>query len=447
MYKSATPLVTKYLSGQKEVADDIEIARLNESLKKNNRSRKLPEDRFLINSNVLTAISVELTHLFATARKSNGNLDRHKLSALEEQLKKIKRSYAYPEEWALVIPKDIEEMRSANGGGNSPSMTDSGTGSVPMKPPNTKPESPQDSQDTTSLSTLLSQQVSKVQRETEAIWKKMKWSTMKTSEGDIILAYKALSRGGNDPYGYEFVVMTTSSPYFETKTGSEIGRRNRDEFLAMPSTYKINTDPGDPKTPRYSYRDKENYDRLLFAATKPRKLAKAGGVPRTGETQCCVMWKDGTVAIMARNYFKKIADEDERSAIAAFCESLDTSPPWDRDPKALPVPTDTPLGQELLRAGRSGSFLSINSLSSSKFDLIPASNSSVQDDATITSLQGSVSSVKASLQAMETRFDTQMSAIMKLVSTQQEELRLQREESTKINAGLMQALSRLNLNS
>lgn len=445
IYRTATPVVAKYLSGEREAAYDNELERFNVALKKGNKGRKLAEDRFLISINVLKAISIELNHVFEAARKKEGRLDRQKLSVLEEQLEKIKRTYAYPEGWAIIIPKDVEEISSARKDDNSPSTSSSHTESVPETSSASQATS---APETTSVATLLPKQVQEVQTETQTVWKRMKWNTHSTSNGDTILAYKALSRLGNDPYGYEFVVMTKQSPYFEVMTGSEIGRRTRDDYLALPNIYKINTDPGDDKTPRYSYRDKKKYDRLLFAATKPRKLAKAGGVPRTGDTQCCIMWKDGTVAIMARAHFKKVADEDESSAIAVFCESLDTPPPWNRDPKALPVPTNTPLGQELLRAGRSGSLLSISSLSGSKGDLIPASNSGgTTDVALITNLQSSVSSVQASLEAMESRVENKMAKMMEHISAQQEELKLQREESNKINAGLMQVLSKLNLGS
>jgi hypothetical protein len=81
----------------------------------------------------------------------------------------------------------------------------------------------------------------------------MGWDTHKTSDGDIILSHKALSKEGKDPYAFQFTVMTQKRPYFQVKMGSEIGRQEMDNYLAMPKIYKVNTDPGDKSTPVYTY--------------------------------------------------------------------------------------------------------------------------------------------------------------------------------------------------
>jgi hypothetical protein len=121
-------------------------------------------------------------------------------------------------------------------------------------------------------------------------WKEMGRPVYETSDGEYILSYKELSRQGK-PYGYEFLIMSPYTPFFEIKTGSEASEK--DAYLAAENKHKIETDPGSEKFAPWTYRNRDDYQDLLFTATKPRKQAKYGTRGRTGDTQCAVVWKNG----------------------------------------------------------------------------------------------------------------------------------------------------------
>lgn len=174
----------------------------------------------------------------------------------------------------------------------------------------------------------------KVQSEVLQLWKNIGYSTYATIDGDNIISYNALSREGKEPYGYEFTKMTPESPYFKIKTDSEIGSGNRNAYLALSNPYERKPDPGDKGTPTYTYRDKENYVRLLYTATKERKQT-AAGKPRTGDTQCGVLWKNGGVSEMSRAHFKKVSTENGKKAIEICSMNIGVPFPWDIDPKGV----------------------------------------------------------------------------------------------------------------
>ena len=283
----------------------------------------------------------------------------------------------------------------------------------------------------------LPEAVKNVQSEVLGHWEKMGWSTYRTSDGDTILSYKALSREGKDPDAYEFTVMMEESPYFTIKMGSEIGRENTKSYLALPNIYRRQTDPGEEGTPVYTFRDKDKYVRLLFTATKQRKQTRVGVKPRTGDTQCAVLWRDGKVSEMARAHFRKVTTEDEKRAIEKCCKSIGAPLPWDIIPKAIIVPTDIDMGRDLLHGGLTGSLINFKS---------SAISTAPQDAALlgiVTSLQNSMASLHASLQAMQNQQALQMEMLM-LMRQQQEQTQRDRTEQLKFNDQLLQTLRNVN---
>jgi hypothetical protein len=260
---------------------------------------------------------------------------------------------------------------------------------------------------------VLPQVVQEIQSKVLTLWSQMGWSTHQTSDGDTILSYKALSREGKGLSALEFTVMTGECPYFQIKLGSEINQQDADTYLTLPKIYKINTDPGDQNTPVYTLRDKANYTCLLFTATKQRSQIQAGGKPRAGNTQCGVLWKDGTVSVMARAHFKKVTTEDEMKAIEKYCKSVDIPPPWKMDPKNINVPAESALAQQFLHAGRTGSI--INSQSSA--EITAAENSVMQGVAT--NLQTSMALLQAGVQAMYFKVEKSLTTMQDQLTKQQ----------------------------
>jgi hypothetical protein len=145
------------------------------------------------------------------------------------------------------------------------------------------------------------------------LWARWGRHAHRTEQGDYILAYKALSKEGNQPYGYEFVMMTGSKPYFVVLAGQHVPEKRTS--LASPNIYNLETDPGSAGHDAWTYRYKDSYDGLLFSATKERKQSRAGNKPRAGDTQCAVMWKDGTFDIMPRSSFGKVCPENGDTVI------------------------------------------------------------------------------------------------------------------------------------
>jgi hypothetical protein len=235
-------------------------------------------------------------------------------------------------------------------------------------------------------------------------WAKMNWQTYKTPRGDTILAYKALSKEGKDPYAYEFIVMMDESPYFKVKLGSEIGQANRNAYLALPSIYKIITDRAEDGVPSYTYKHKPYYESLLFTATKQRVQTKVGAKPRTGDTQCCVLWNNGAVALMSRSQFKIVTTDNEMEAIETYSKSLGIPPPWDMDPKGIFVPGDTAIGRDLLRGGRTGSLINAN-----------YSIKTEDTDPRIANLENTMKSVQGELEAIKSSTAGQIQQLTDLV--------------------------------
>jgi hypothetical protein len=290
-----------------------------------------------------------------------------------------------------------------------------------------------------------SQAAREIQLKTLELWAHMGWSTHKMSDGDIILSHKPLSRLGQEPYAFEFTVMTQDSPYFQIKLGSEVGRQEMDAYFALSQIYKINTDPGNEDTPVYTWRDKPNYSKLLWTATKQRKQTQAGRNPRAGDTQACVLWKDGTVSEMSRAHFKKVTTENEVKAIETYCKYVDIRAPWEMEPKTLTVPANSALGQQLLQAGRTGSAINLNTTAP-----VIATSNPENPGAVSSSLQSSFTAFQTSLQVIDSKFEKSLKMMQEqqkkqqdLLMQMQRQLQQQQEQQMDLQNKLLLLLTQL----
>ena len=67
---------------------------------------------------------------------------------------------------------------------------------------------------------------------------------------------------------------------------------------------------------------------------------------------------------MARAHFKNITTENEGKAIEKYYKSVNIKSPWEINPIALTVLTESAIGQQLLQAGRTGITFNLNTAAS-----------------------------------------------------------------------------------
>ena len=287
--------------------------------------------------------------------------------------------------------------------------------------------------------------IKSLQEKTLERWRGLNWTTYTMSNGAVILAYKALSRLGQNPYGYEYVVMTQESPYFQIKTGSDLGGEGK-AYLDMQGTYKIETDPGAENVPVYTWRNRQEYDRLLWVATKPRKQTLAGRTPRAPDTKCCVLWKNGKVAIMSRAHFTKVTTQNEKKAIEAYCESVGIQTPWEMDPKSLVVPVDSSLGRQLLKTGRTGGTVPFSS-EPYTVSQDSANHGALNDMSTlISSFESGQKNILALVAAQQTRQDELQQQLTRQQEQQTEmlqQLKKQQEQQAQLTQLITNLMGRL----
>ncbi|KIW79855.1 hypothetical protein Z517_06470 [Fonsecaea pedrosoi CBS 271.37] len=504
IYKQATPFVNQFLRGMP--ADLDKLKELNGQLLTRNKKENVRDLKFYINTNVLEAMAQELANAFGTLDKEPTNEKGvETLANLDEQLEKLKRSFRYPEDWKIEHPAGIKEKveqelrkrskgkgradpapestpnnnaqagsstnqgqerrapapeSTSNNDAQAGSSTDPGQGRADQSMTDIDGQAGNLSGHPITVSPATSAEVGRVRSKVLQIWAEQKHDIHITDDGDAILCYKALSKEGKDPYAYEFVVMTPGTPHFQVKTGAEIGRRNVKAYLELRNKYQIYTDKGDDNTPKYTWRQKDNFQDLLFVASKPRKSSTAGKTPKAADTQCCVLWKDpqkaqgARFAVMARNHFKSVADDDERKLIEKYCRSMGVLAPWEMNPKTVQLSADTPLGQQLLSAGRSGSLLSAQSLVNSNALALPLNGGNAVAQDVMTTLQSSIASLQTHVQRMESRFESTMMSMNEAILKQQEQqtkmqerMDCERVEQTSINKELLVLLRNLTLGS
>ncbi|KKY22688.1 hypothetical protein UCRPC4_g03191 [Phaeomoniella chlamydospora] len=468
IYQKATPHFAQLQRNPTSKAAAKQLDSLNDQIKKQNEKDEVePIDQWIIHYDIFAEAYKKAKPTVERLLKNPEDQEAQKqLQEQQNDLKETIEKYHYLY-WNIDVkvvqdglsqqsarlsarkdtssPQRVEPRPRSPAPETRPSPAKPETQPNPAQPNISAENTIQDPQGLTNLSAALPEAVQKVQSETLTRWAKMGWETYKTDDGDVILSYKALSREGKEPYAYEFTVMTKESPYFQVKLGSEIGRREMDNYLAKPKIYKINTDPGYEKTPVYTYRDKANYSSLLWTATKPRKQTRAGTKPRTGDTQCCVLWKNGTVSEMSRANYKKITTEDEKKAIEKYCKSVGVPPPWEMNPKVLTVPVETAMGQQLLQAGRTGTSINLGGNS------LGAGTPNTAGEGTITNLQQSIATLQTGLQDLDSKVETNQTKMLEQLKKQQDlqvqmqqQLQQQQQQQMELQKAILQMLGQTN---
>lgn len=296
LYEEATPYV---LQLQENPGSQTAVQAIEDI---NGRTKKLNENDEIEPIDQWTIAHQSLVDVYQKTEPFKKRLEQHpsdteaktKLEECNKSLADITQQRKYAD-WKISIDKSAS------------------TGSATLRSPQTTPTAatsqtvptssiPKASPNSTSVPDNRPNAVKQLQAEILKYCATTSRAAHRMANGDTILSFKALSGMSGEPYGYELVVMTAESPYFQVQTGSDVGQDEVNAYIASKGAYQVKTDLGDKDTPVYTFRDNKRYSRLLWTAAKPRKQTLAGRKPRTGNTQCGVLWNDGTTSVMARSH-------------------------------------------------------------------------------------------------------------------------------------------------
>ncbi|KAJ9606518.1 hypothetical protein H2204_015718, partial [Knufia peltigerae] len=252
-----------------------EIEQLNQKIKEKNEVDELPsKESFLIRTNVLKAIGLEMSHVRSRLRENpNDAAAFHQLVSLDKQLKSLCRVNHYPQSWRLKIPdgwrKRVEEYEAteeggkgkgkAQGEGSSAARSEGMNGGAESGPSNKSPKATGSSE-----KGAPSSKSNKVAR-------KPYWEPGMTTDGEKILGHRPFYRtdrktGVEIMFGVQFVVEQRGSDNpIILLSGTEVGHHATDAYFDLPESKRKDLRHSNRK---YSCKDKANFEELLGFTTK-----------------------------------------------------------------------------------------------------------------------------------------------------------------------------------
>ncbi|KIW09709.1 hypothetical protein PV08_12052 [Exophiala spinifera] len=358
IYEQATPHVNKLLAKYKDSSSQDEIELLNQKIRGKNEGDRLPnKESFLIRTEVLRAIGLEMSHVKSRLKKNPKDEDAfNQLVSLDKQLKKLCRNNHYPESWRLNIPDDwrqrVEEYEAAEGGGKGKGKDgNSGpSGARSEKASGTKSGSSNETPQHTGSARARSEKTSRTKSgssnepsqstnpgveevpsgESNTMAKKPYWEPGLTKDGEKILGYRPFCRrdrrtGVEIMFGVQFVVEQRGSdnPVI-LLSGTEVGHRATNAYFDLPASERKDIRYSDRK---YSYEDVANFEELLGFATKKMECMTLSE-PATGYG--LVKFKNGETDILSRTALRKMLgkkDADDEIKVFAPSSHLIEPPP------------------------------------------------------------------------------------------------------------------------
>ncbi len=325
VFEQATPHVNRVLEKHKDSSSLAEIELLNQKIKAKNEGDRLPnKESFLIRTNVLVAIGLEMSHV-KSRLKENPNDDAafHKLVSLDKQLKTLCRTNHYPESWRLKIPdgwrKRVEEYEATEGGGKGkgkeegkgPSAARSeGMSGAKSGPSNESPKATDSSEKGAPSS------------KSDKVDRKPYWEPGMTTDGEKILGHRPFYRtdrktGVESMFGVQFVVEQRGSDNpIILLSGTEVGHHATDAYFDLPESKQKDVRFSDRK---YSYKDAVNFEELLGFATKKMECLTISEPTTRYPGYGLVKFRSGETDLLSRTALRKmLGKKDADNEIALF---------------------------------------------------------------------------------------------------------------------------------
>ncbi len=325
VFEQATPHVNRVLEKHKDSSSLAEIELLNQKIKAKNEGDRLPnKESFLIRTNVLVAIGLEMSHV-KSRLKENPNDDAafHKLVSLDKQLKTLCRTNHYPESWRLKIPdgwrKRVEEYEATEGGGKGkgkeegkgPSAARSeGMSGAKSGPSNESPKATDSSEKGAPSS------------KSDKVDRKPYWEPGMTTDGEKILGHRPFYRtdrktGVESMFGVQFVVEQRGSDNpIILLSGTEVGHHATDAYFDLPESEQKDVRFSDRK---YSYKDAVNFEELLGFATKKMECLTISEPTTRYPGYGLVKFRSGETDLLSRTALRKmLGKKDADNEIALF---------------------------------------------------------------------------------------------------------------------------------
>ncbi|KAJ9655779.1 hypothetical protein H2201_008729, partial [Coniosporium apollinis] len=311
---------SKLMENSKDTEAINSLKGLNDQIKQQNEKDGINPDQWIINYPSFAA-DFEMARPFVDRIKKNPADEEaaKEINAINDALREVNRKHHYPQEWVIDLPT-AEQRQAAQaaqaGQGGASGKNGAATGKVGDRLTN---------------STAI----------------KYPWTTGLTAESEPIIAHRPVTKLGNT-LGYRCVVETPGpkeKPIYIFKSGAQIGRLELDKYLSLPGIKRLaETDAEGKRKKVWSYKDKVDFEALLWVAIAPLKTATVGKGRKDPEALCCAKFTWGIALLSRSDLTNVIGEKSTKVRITKDCTERGVTPPWEVQPGILCVPQNQTIG-------------------------------------------------------------------------------------------------------